>query len=366
MNIKRPHPILTRYMAPAGGDGSDTGGSGGGDDKDKGVDRGDSFTPTDEDEPTGADKDKTPKKPTATKEDPDLDPDDPDAATGDDKDKGKGGDKTDDGKGGIPYSRHKQLLKKERDRADQLEKQLANYQGGDRIAVTNAEIKDLEGKVTAADEEYSKLITDGKHTEAAAKMKEIRAMEREISEKSGDLKAAASTARAVEKMRYDITVERLEKAYPELDTEHEDYDEDISQDVIDLAATYRAKGLTPAAAIQKAAVRLLGAETTKQEQATTVKARVDEDAAKKAAEAEEKAGKGGDKKTDKADERRRSQVEKNVDAANKQPPDTSKLGADHDKAGGGISAKDVLRMRQEDFNKLDDEALSRMRGDALA
>ena len=59
--------LLSRYMAPAGDDGSDTGGT-------DVIDRGDSFTPT-EDEPAA----KPAPAPKAADPDDDIDPDDPDA-----------------------------------------------------------------------------------------------------------------------------------------------------------------------------------------------------------------------------------------------------------------------------------------------
>jgi hypothetical protein len=38
---------------------------------------------------------------------------------------------------------------------------------------------------------------------------------------------------------------------------------------------------------------------------------------------------------------------------------------DSDKAGGALTAKDVMKLSQDDFGKLSDEMLARMRGDEL-
>lgn len=355
----RLHWIFTRYLEPAGEDGSDTGGGGGAED------RGDNCEPTDDDTVTGGDDtvkggdDDTVK---GGDEEGKKEAKKPEAKSDGEEEEGEeeGGDKGGKDKGRkdtrIPIARHKEILDKTRQERDELAKQLSQYQNGDRIQVINDDIKKSEDKVTALDAEYTKLVTDGEHAKAAEKMKEIRTLERDIAEKKGDLKAQAASARAVEKMRYDIVVERLEAAYPVLNPDSDEFDKDEAQDVADLAATYRQRGHTPAEAIQKAAKKLLGSETKKQNEATDVKPRVDKEEAEAAAKKAEEVEAA----------RKKKQVEKNVDTTKKQPPDTSKVGADHDKAGGGITAKDVMRMSQDDFNKLSEEDLSKMRGDAWA
>lgn len=346
----RLHPIFSRFLAPAGDDGADTGGT-------DTVDRGDDFVPTDDDADAQA--------AAAAKTDDKVD--DKAAKTDDktdDKDADKDADKdTDKDKGArIPVSRHKAMLDKARAERDEIAQRLAQYEKGDRIAVINDDIKKAEDRVAALDTEYSKLITDGEHEKAAAKMREIRAIERELTDRKSDLKAQAATSRAVEKMRYDTVVDRLEAAYPVLNPDHEDHDPEMARDVLDLATTYRTRGATPADAIQKAAQKLLKVQTSAQERATEVKPRVDaEEAARIAAQEAAKAGKADDK----ADARRREQVKKNLETSQRQPADTTKLGADSDKAGGGMSGKDVMKMTQRDFEKLDEEALSKMRGDTI-
>lgn len=368
MNMKKLLLWLFSFMLMKAVDG-DGGGDGGAED------RGDDFSPTDDDGAGGDDDGDGKNKDDGGKKD---EKDEKENDKGKDKDDDKGKDKDGDEKDGdekdkdgdekgdkdgkdkgrkdtrIPVSRHKEILAKEREAREAAEKKLAQYQGGERLAVINEDIKQAEDKVIALDKEYTKLITDGEHAKAAEKMQEIRRLERDIADKKSDLKAAAASSQAVEKMRYDITVERLEAAYPVLNPEHDDHDPDTAQDVLDLAQTYRRRGHTPAEAIQKAAKKLLGTETKKQDDATSVKARVDKE------EAEEKAAK------EKEAERKKKQVEKNLEAGKQQPPDTSKVGADSDKAGGSLSAKDVMKMSQDDFNKLDEATLSRMRGDVIA
>ena len=61
--------------------------------------------------------------------------------------------------------------------------------------------------------------------------------------------------------------------------------------------------------------------------------------------------------------RKAEAVKRNTEVAGKQPPSTAKVGANHDAAGGTLDAKAVIKMPYEQFKKLDDATLSKMRGD---
>jgi len=58
--------------------------------------------------------------------------------------------------------------------------------------------------------------------------------------------------------------------------------------------------------------------------------------------------------------------EKTAAAVAATPADTSKTGRDSDKAGGGaMDAKQVMGLSQDKFAALNEETLSRLRGDTL-
>lgn len=327
--------LFSRYMAPAGDGGSDTGGAGT-------VDRGDDFTPTDDDDAAPA---KAPAaKPAATDadpEDPDADPDaDPEADPEQAEEKAE---KKREQR--IPLSRHKDLLEKERAKRADLERQLAQYQRGSEVATLNQDITKAEEGVLAMEKEYNKLLGEGELDKAAELMAKIRKAERSIVEAQNDLKIAAAEARAVERTRYNVALERIEAAYPQLNEDHDDFDAELMEDVIDLKSAYERKGLTPTAAMQKAVEKLVGKSTKKQEAALDTTPRVNE--------------------KDVAAERKKEAVKKTLDAVGKTPPSTTKVGMDSDKAGGALTAKDVMKLSQEDFSKLPDDVLARMRGDEV-
>lgn len=348
------HWIFNRYMKPAD---DEFGGTGGGT-----VDRGDNWTPTDTQdnaalkaaqEKAEADAAAAAKAEAdaaaAAKAEADA------AAAAAKGAEGEGGAKAGEGEDDkrkdtrLPLSRHKEILDAERARREAVERELAKYREGERIAATNEEITAVEEKLVKADADYAKLIADGEMEKAAAKMREIRAMEREVNEKKADMRIAAAEARAVEQVRYDALVDRMEEAYPQLNPQDDNFSKEKTAEVLEMKAAFQATGHTPSQALQRAIKYVMGATTKAQKTATEVTPRVDADEAAKA----------------KADARAAEQRKKNLDAAEKQPPDTKKVGQDSDKMGGNISAKDVLKMSQDDFAKLDDKTLAKMRGDEI-
>lgn len=332
--------MLARVMAPMDDHGADTGAA---------AARGDYFVPTGSDaEPTKTASAAADPGPDVDPEDPDADPDaDAEAATEAAGEKPEGEKKRE---ARIPLSRHKELLEKERAKRAELEGKLAQYQRGSQVADLNESITATENEVLKLEKEYATSLADGEVEKATALMSKIRGLERQMAEAKSDMKITAAEARATERARYDIALERIESAYPVLNSDHDDYDPELMQDVVDLKASYeQRRGLTPTAAMQKAVETLVGSRTKAQEKALDTTPRVTEkDVAK-----------------EKAAERKREAVKKTTDAVTKQPPSTTRVGMDSDKAGGALTATDIKNMSQSDFAKLTDEQLAQMRGDVL-
>jgi hypothetical protein len=327
------HWILNRYMAPAG----DEGAAGGG------ADRGDDFVSTED----------VTKVPTEELKKPDDVPETKEAAEAGLR--GEAGEEKVDEEGDsksrkdtrIPLARHKEILERERAARASVEQELARFKEGEKISQTNEKITEAEDKLLVLEQDYAKLLTDGNAAAAAAKMTEIRRMERGIIEAKSAMETQAATARAVEQVRYDMAVERIEEAYPQFSPESDDFDKEKVAEVLDLKEALQMKGYTPTDALQKAVKYVMGAATTKQETATEVTPRVSKEDAAAAAAAARKA----------------EAVKRNTEVAGKQPPSTAKVGANHDAAGGTLDAKAVIKMPYELFKKLDDATLSKMRGD---
>lgn len=245
----------------------------------------------------------------------------------------------------IPESRHKAILEKEREKRAELERQLARYQQGGQIADMNAEITAAENSIVALEKEHTRLLSDGEIDKAAALMQQIRHTERHIAEARSDMKIQAAEIRATERVRYNTALERVEAAFPTLNPDHDDFDEALSDEVIDLMEAYKLKGYTPTVSLQKAVKALVEPRTAKQELATSVAPRVSD--------------------KDVAAERKAAAVEKVRGAVAKTPARLHGTGVDSERMGSSLSAQDVMKMTQSEFAKLSPEVLARLRGDEL-
>lgn len=329
MNLTLNHPLRRLYLAPddaAGG--TDT------------VDRGDDLTPSPDKAGQGGEGEAAAaallEKELADKA----------AAAEADKDPDADPDKSDPKKDSrIPLSRHEKILAKERETRQNLERELKKYQGGAQVADLNADIRVAEDKVLTLEKEYARLITDGETEKAAVKMAEIRRTERDINEAKSDAKLSAAVARATENVRYGTALERIEAEYPMLNEDHDDFDEAVFGEVVELMNGYKAQGYTPTDALQKAVRKELGAKTAAQKKVIDTTPRVDP--------------------KDVAAARRKDATNKTIAAVENTPASTAKIGTDSDKIGGGLSAKAVMGMSQKEFAKLGDDDLARMRGDTL-
>ena len=358
MNPRLLALLMRRFQKPAGEDGSV-------------VDRGDNFTPTD-DATDAAARAVADAAALAAKEA--LDKTEVDPKTVDPKAKTIAGegedDETDEEKAEreaaelkavedvkkgdtrgkrIPLDRHEAVLKKERELRADLERQVADMKKGAVVTATNEDIAKLEDATVVLETAYNKALAEGELKDAGELMKKIRHNERLIGDQRGELRSQVAEARAYERVRFDNTVERLSAAYPVLDPEHADHDQAQVNDVLELKDAYQLKGYSPSDALQKAAKTILGAATAKQERA------VDTDVKVAAADVAKAA----------ADARKKEAVARNVAIAGKLPADLSKVGLDSDKAGGSLTARDAVKLSHEDFGKLDEKTLAKMRGDVV-
>lgn len=344
-------PLLKRLLpcAAADGEGNDL----------PGGDYGDDFTPTEDD---GAEKKAATQQKRLASEKGDSE-----GAADDDEDDGAAADLAADlreivedpaegaadakdtgtpkaGKGKfIPLDRHEKLLKKERARREELEAQLSQSRAGQQMASVNEDMSRIEDTLVNMEEKYNDLLAEGDTKGAAALMTQIRRKNAELNALASQQRDAEVMARAVEKVRYDEALDRIEDAYPELREGSDEFDADVFQDVVDLMQAGRARGLTPTKALQRAVERVMGATTSAQKRATTTTPRVSED--------------------DVASRRRADAVKRNVDVAGRTPPASHRVTAGD--SGGKLTAEVVMGMSDEDFAKLKEEDLARLRGDIL-
>lgn len=329
--------MMTRVQAPAK------------DDDLPGGDYGDDFEPTGadaddaadgNDSTGGASGDGGADEPTSELREVVEDPEEAPAAGA----KGTGTPKTGKGKF-IPVDRHEKLLKKERARREELEAQLQQSRAGQEVVKVNDNLEKIEDTLVSMEEKYNDLLAEGDTKGAAALMTQIRRKNAELNALAAQHRDAEVMARAVEKVRYDEALDRIEEAFPELDPDADEYDSETFQDVVDLMQAGRARGLSPTKALQRAVQRVMGVDTAAQKRAVTATPRVNEDNV--------------------ASRRRGDAVKRNIDAARRTPPATHRVGAGNDAAGGALTAKAVMQMDEDEFAKLSDKDLARLRGDIL-
>jgi hypothetical protein len=179
-----------RFGIAGGDEGGDTGV----------IDRGDDFTPSDDDADEQA-ADKAAKKfeedlakdkkgaKTAAEESDDASDDDgenEDEEKANDAAKGKAKKDT-----RIPLSRHKELLEKERAQRQRLQAELDKMHAGKEVQATNERITEAEKKLLGLEAEYAELVTGDDPKKAAAKMAEIRRLDRDIADSKAALPSSA-------------------------------------------------------------------------------------------------------------------------------------------------------------------------------
>lgn len=246
----------------------------------------------------------------------------------------------------IPVSRHKDVLEKERERADIAERKLAELNDQLKQVDRNADVQKLETEITELEKAHAKALLDGDVDKAAEHMRAIRLKERTIAIQESDRLSSRAKDQAREEVRLDMAIERLEAAYPQLNEKSDEFDQTLTELVLSSQRTYIERDrMAPADALVKAAATVMEKFKT----------------ALPAAAADEK---GLQAAKDAAKERTEAQVKANLDAAAKTPAALKDAGKDSDK--GGLTEKvDVKKLTDEEFRALPDATKARLRGDLL-
>jgi len=247
-------------------------------------------------------------------------------------------------KGTIPVDRHESILDKERlareaaeHRAEELEKQIRKV---DQTEYS----KQLDARIEALEDELESSRLDGDKEKTLSLARELRVLEREVSATAQQAVGNQARDQAREEMRLDLTIEKLEVQYPELQDGSDTYDQDIVDLVLatqrDLMGRLR---MTPSIALETAVGKVMAKITP-------------------AASADKPAGLGAAKETN---DRKQAQVTKNLDAAIKQPASMKDVGVNGDKLGQNKDVGEASTMSYEEFSALPATTKSKMRGDLL-
>lgn len=319
-----------------GGEGSSGGGA---------VDRGDNFAPADD------------VKTAAPTDDKQVD-EDLKVATGEDKQDGEEGSdeqprdaqgkftkKERDTDATIPKARFDEAVRKEREAREAAERRLQEIEQQRQQIARGADIQQLESNVKELRAAERKALIAGDDDKAAELGAQADALNRQIAiEQARDMSAAAKE-QAREEIRWDMTIERIEAEYPALDEASDEFDQDLTDEVVDRMNGLMSRERLPRSQALLKAVKLVMARRTETA----------------AAASQDDKPKGLDRGA--APGRKEAAVAKNIDAANRQPASPKKVGADSDKFGQTKNIPDADDMTFEEFSALPEATKAQMRGD---
>lgn len=284
-----------------------------------------------------------------------LSPEEIAAATGDepvveDDAKGKqddGDDAGDDQKGHmIPKTRFDQAVQRERERAAAAERELKQYREREQQVAQAANFEESQAKIKSMLKEHSSLLADGDLDKASDVMEQVLQLRDDMQNARMKLQADNARNSAKIEVQYDATVEKLEAAYPEINPDAEEFDP-VAVRRVQMLVTgiMQNEGKNPAQALIEATDILL--KPAKEARGDSLRIKPSQDA------------------IDSGLRRTQQQIDKNIKAAAQQPPATKEIGADHDKTGGVLDADALASMSFEEFMKIPDAELAKVRGDFL-
>lgn len=233
----------------------------------------------------------------------------------------------------IPKARFDKAVAAARAREEAARTELANVQKAMAEGKTSVDMKGVSAKIEELQDKYEDLLADGKKEEARAVRRQVEVQRDVLAQARADNMGAAAKREAVETLKYDASLARIEGLYPSLNPDHDEFDEGTTEEVGVLLESLAAKGFSREVALEKAVKYVLGAPAAKDDSPGLRD--------KRAAEARAKA----------------------ADADKKQPSALAKAGVDSDKAGAKEKAVDVMKLNQKSFSKLDEDTIAKLRGD---
>lgn len=258
-------------------------------------------------------------------------------------DKAKKADKSDDKPDDDP---EKAQMAKKLARAGRAREKLENDLREARAQLAAHESK-MSDKSREQAEKLSKELDDlyekveehrarGETREAAQVQRKIDKINGDVTRQQAAHLALTESIRQTETRAFNTMVSQLETIDPRFDKDHDDYDDELTRDVGEMTEAYEAKGMSPTDALRKACKTVL---------------REDVFAPKRALTREQKAAKS--KESDKA--ARKTNVEKNLDAAKRTPPDSP-----DSRREKSTELPDMETISEKDFDALPESTLRRI------
>lgn len=215
----------------------------------------------------------------------------------------------------------KQRLEAAEARATEAEAKLSGAEAPAAPASSDETLIDIDRKQAAA-------TAEGDYELAAKLAGQARALERELTIEQSTQAATSARDEALQSVALDRAIEELTTANPIFDPNADVYDQAVVDDVLALQRDLMAAGNSPSDALIRSVSYIIPhAEAPIPETTERV-----------------------------------TNVTKNVDAANRQPPSNASVGMDSDKVGATATG-DVSKLTEAEFDALPEATIRRMRGD---
>ena len=234
----------------------------------------------------------------------------------------------------VPKARLDEVLAKQK----ALQKQLDEINAANEKAEEAPESYDFDAKEV----EYQNMVLDGETDKAVALRREIRKAEREQLEYEMRQEMSQTVNQDRQMTALQQAANAMEDAYPVFDRNSDDFNEDMTNEVVELRDAFIMKGYEAVDALSKAVKYVVKDHDLDQAQES----------------APSLAG-----KAQKSDElaKKRAQVSKKLKAAEAQPPELpGESSSNH-----GEKGLDLSTMTEEEFDALPEATLRRLRGDIL-
>lgn len=222
------------------------------------------------------------------------------------------------------------------ERRKAAEKRLAEFE---KQKQADGQEPSIDFDFSAKEEAYMDAVLDGEKDKAKSIREEIRQAEQQLYRQQMD-QASTSTREATKaELELNSTINELTTEYPVFDGQSENYDQNLTEEALDLFEGFKGRGYDPATAMRRAVRYVVRANDLDQSES-------------EASPAAGKAGKGGGLDQHRATE---EQGKRKAQRAAKQPPEPETRST--------TEGRDVMNMSEEDFDKLSDQEIARMRGD---
>jgi hypothetical protein len=203
--------------------------------------------------------------------------------------------------------------------------------------VPSADIQAAEQQIGALYDQYAELAADMKFKEAAAALREARRIEGEIEVYKAAQFSVRARDEALDRVSMNSVIDKMEAQYDVINPNSDKYDQSVVDEIKELQGLYASRGISATAALQKASKYVLApynqvAPETKKEVGL---------------------------------ERQSAAKAKAARAATSQPASADAVGLGSDKSGHTLTAEAIMSMSQDQFAKLGEDALAKLRGDTL-